>query len=308
MRIDQEAVRTFLELIPSMRQDSANAIDRSLLRGEHMMLPLGGRNIEIYLHAGEERHMAPVIFVLYGGGFALGDASQDDALCQYIMHRTEAVVIAVNYRKAPEHPYPAAVDDVFDTICYVCKHSKAFGIDPARIALIGFSAGGNLAVATCLRAQEKSAFQPRCQIVMYPFVDAVTPPNEKPDFPESLPVHVMKAFSQAYCRVDQYRIPEVSPLYAADDALCRMCPTMIVTAEKDALAREGKQYAAMLKRNDVPVRQIEFQGAAHGFVENVFMEPLQKTAGVNRKTNAQQTVVMAKEAVQRAIDMLNELL
>lgn len=265
--------RSFCKIVPSLRESTMEIIRKNPVRGEQMMIPLADREIEIYLHRGTEEP-GVVLFEFHGGGLVLGDAAKDDYLCERICRETGITVIGVNYRKAPEYPYPAAVQDAYDTVNYVQKHSNKFGIDPDRMAVMGFSAGATLATVTAMQAAEKKEFRLVCQILHYPYLDGVTAPASKKSYPANLPVEVMEAFTELYGNGEDPRNPYISPLYATREMLKGSAPTALFMAERDALCEEGAAYAALLRAAGVPVITEKIVTEMHhGYMEDYFNLP-----------------------------------
>lgn len=265
--------RSFRKIIPSLRESTMEIIRSNPIYGERRILPLGDRELEIYLHRGAEQP-GPVLFEFHGGGLVLGDASKDDNLCERICRETGITVIGVNYRKAPEHPYPAAVQDAYDAVKYVHGHSHEFGIDPDRMAVMGFSAGATLATVTAMKAAAKREFSLACQILHYPYLDGVTPPGQKKEYPANLPVEVMEAFTELYGNGEDPRNPYISPLYAPVEMLKGSAPAALFMAERDALCDEGLAYASHLREAGVPVIVEKIVTEMHhGYMEDYFNQP-----------------------------------
>jgi acetyl esterase len=237
------------------------------VRGERAVIPTrdGDLPVIIYRAAGEDA--APVFFNMHGGGFVFNDAVLMDAFCDDIRRALNITVVNVNYRKAPEHPFPAALHDVYDVVQHVHDHATAFGIDPERMAIGGHSAGGNLAAAACLLAARQREFAFRCQVLDYPFLDMSVDPADKPGvtFPEE--IEGGRLFNDCYCPPSGRADPLVSPICADAAELAGLPPAVFVLADIDGLRDEAERYACGLLRVGVPVWVRRFAGALHGFVE-----------------------------------------
>lgn len=266
-------IRSFRKILPSLRESTMEVIRRNPVYGERNMIPCRDCEVEVYLHRAS-RGQAPVLFEFHGGGLVLGDASKDDNLCERIKNDLDITVIGVNYRKAPEHPYPAANQDAYDVVKYVYEHSEEFGIHPAKMAVMGFSAGATLATITAMKAAETKEFPLVCQILHYPYLDGVTDPASKKEYPANLSVELMEAFTALYGNGEDPAKPDISPLYAPKEMLAGSAPAALFMAEKDALCDEGLAYAEHLEAAGVPVILNKIVTETHhGYMEDYFNKP-----------------------------------
>ncbi|GGM30546.1 alpha/beta hydrolase [Dactylosporangium sucinum] len=203
---------------------------------------------------------SPVILYAHGGGWALGDLDTHDGLCRALAAETGWSVLAVHYRRAPEHPFPAAPDDLDTALTWLRDHGAAHGVDPAPTAVAGDSAGGHLATVAARRARD--AGRPlAAQLLICPVVD---PAQDYPDLDDyGLHRDEMRFFWDAYAPPGVDRaVPDLSP-HLAD--LAGLPPTVIVTAELDILRPEAERYAAALSAAGVPVISACYQGMVHNF-------------------------------------------
>ncbi|HEV7917987.1 MAG TPA: alpha/beta hydrolase [Solirubrobacterales bacterium] len=208
---------------------------------------------------------SPLLLFLHGGGFVLGDLESYDMMCRILCHRSGVEVLSVEYRVAPDHPWPAAADDAVAAARWTFEHADEIGADRARIAIGGDSAGGNLAAvaAQALRGSEHSLAG---QLLIYPVVDFN---NSYPSIEENadaplLNREVMVWFNGLYIGVDDDRSdPRISPLLADD--LSGLPPTLVVTAGFDPLRDQGDAYAEALKNAGVEVVHQRFPSLIHGF-------------------------------------------
>jgi len=264
-----EFTRSFKKIVPSIRESMLEAIEGIPLKGKRMMIPCRDCEIEVFIHeSGKEN--APVLFEFHGGGFVLGDARKGDLFRELIKNEMDINVIGVNYRKAPEYPYPAAVNDAFDVVKYFSDHANEFKIDKERFAVIGFSAGANLATITAMQAVATNAFSIACQILHYPYLDGVSDPSSKKYHLGDLPVEVMEAFIELYGNGEDSQEPYISPLYASIEQLNKTAPAALFMAGEDALCEEGLEYARMLYEAGVPVSSKIVADMHHGYMEDYY--------------------------------------
>ncbi|HJQ43784.1 MAG TPA: alpha/beta hydrolase [Jatrophihabitantaceae bacterium] len=214
----------------------------------------------------------PTVVFFHGGGFVIGDLDTHDAVCRLLCRDAGVVVVSVDYRLAPEHPFPAAVDDAYAALRWVAGHVDDYGADGARIAVAGDSAGGNLAAVSAQQAVA-DGLPLAAQVLIYPTVDML---NDYPSRTENAEGYFMSLadalwFAEKYVGIpeDEARAsgvltdPRLSPLLA--ESLEGLAPAIVVTAEFDVLRDEGNAYAAALEKAGVPVVHRELPGLIHGF-------------------------------------------
>jgi len=226
------------------------------------------RWLHLYRPAGSD---VPGVFVnLHGGGFVLGSAQDDDPYCRLLADASGCAVVNVDYLLAPEHPYPAAVHQIYDLLEWIAEHGRVLGVDGSRLAVGGHSAGGNLAAACALLARRHGRPLLRGVVVDYAPLDLSTPPADKlvgavRDDPGA------QALAAAGARFNSWYLPDpangtdelASPVLASD--LAGLPPTLVLTAERDLLCAEGDRYAARLSAAGVPTEHAVFPGCGHGF-------------------------------------------
>lgn len=211
----------------------------------------------------------PVCVYLHGGGFVIGNIDTHDPLCRRMANRAGAVVVSVDYRLAPEHRYPAAVEDTMAALEWVAANATAIGGDPDRLAIAGDSAGGNLAAVASHRALDAGGPALRCQALIYPVTDHGGGEHETRRtmaeiFP--IPTPVMAWFHDHYFgHSDPVLEPDASPLRR--DNLSGLPPTLVLTAGLDPLCSEGLAFAQRLEEAGVPVRRIQYDRTIHGFMQ-----------------------------------------
>lgn len=222
---------------------------------------------------------APGVLVwFHGGGWVIGDLDTADSGCRQLCARSGAAVVSVDYRLAPEHPYPAGFQDVWAATEWVAANGAVIGVDGSRIAVGGDSAGGNLAALVALRAREIGAPALRHQLLVYPATDLTM---SHPSIVENgegyfLTREAMAWFMDCYLGADRShgnaRDAEVSPLFARD--LSGLAPAHVITAEFDPLRDEGDAYAAALSKAGVEVDHDSNAGMIHGFFQMGAFSPL----------------------------------
>ena len=208
----------------------------------------------------------PALMFFHGGGFVLGDLESHDRECRALANATGAAVIAVDYRRAPEHSFPAAPDDAYAATKYVAEHAGEFGIDPGQLVVAGDSAGGTLAAVVALMSVDRGGPALKFQLLVYPLVDYT---DESPSMAEYGADHfltrgVMDWFADLYVpRADDRRHPYASPLFA--ESLRGLPPAFVITAECDPLRDQGEAYARRLQAAAVPVQLKRYDGMIHPF-------------------------------------------
>ena len=226
-----------------------------------------GIRIRLYRAAGTEAAaQLPCLLYLHGGGWVVGDLDSHDSLCRVLANASATCVASVDYRLAPEHPYPAAVDDAAEALRWVANQGPSLGIDPARLAVGGDSAGGNLAAVLALMARDGAAPPLSVQLLFYPVTDLAAEAPSYATTRQDLPLNAasMRWFIDLYCppaaRTDWQASPARAP------ALSGLPPALIITAGHDPLADEGHAYAAALEAAAVPVTTLHVSDHAHGFL------------------------------------------
>jgi acetyl esterase len=210
---------------------------------------------------------------LHGGGWALGSVEEHDAFCRHLATQAEATVVAVDYRLAPEHPFPAGLDD-----CWAALQWAAQQPGGDRLAVAGDSAGGNLAAVLALRARHEGGPPLRFQLLVYPGVDAL---RSFPSIRENGEGYFLyradiEWFDRAYLGDHDPKDPYVSPLYADD--LSGLPPAYVVTTAYDPLRDEGEAYAERLRQFGVDVTVVRYDDQLHAFFTMVGFYPAAEQA------------------------------
>ncbi|WP_416896508.1 MAG: alpha/beta hydrolase [Minwuia sp.] len=210
---------------------------------------------------------APAIVFYHGGGWVLGDLESHDAMCRILAKRSDAVVIAVDYRLAPEHPFPAGLEDCELAWNHLHAHADRYGIDPDRMAMGGDSAGGNLTAATCQRLKRDGGPLPVLQVLIYPATDFTASGGSLTENGSGyfLTKDQIDAMAEMYLGDrDNYSNPDASPLLCED--LSALPPALVQIAGYDPLRDEGVAYAGKLREAGVHVDLIEYPSVVHGFM------------------------------------------
>lgn len=240
----------------------------ALDRVEDMTIPGPGGQIPVRVYARESGDRRPALVYFHGGGFVFGNLDTHDAVCRSLAKESGAVVISVDYRLAPEHKFPAAVEDSYAATLWVAANAEHLGIDSNRIAVGGDSAGGNLATVVAMRCRDAGGPKLALQVLIYPVTDCSSFETESHrELADGyfLTRSAMEWFTGHYLpSAEEKRNPEASPLLARN--LKGLPPAVVITAEFDPLRDEGEAYAKRLKDAGVPVTVSRYPGMIHGFV------------------------------------------
>ena len=207
-----------------------------------------------------------MLLYFHGGGWVIGNIESSDALCRILTNAAGCIVVSVDYRLAPEHPFPAAVDDAYHAAMWAAANAASFGGDPLRLAVGGDSAGGNLAAVVAQIARDRGKPAIRFQLLIYPVTDAAC---DTPSYSENadgyfLTRDAMQWFWNHYARSDADRNhPYASPLRASN--LAGLPAALVITAEFDPLRDEGERYAERMRAAGTPVQLTRYDGMIHGF-------------------------------------------
>jgi acetyl esterase len=232
-------------------------------------IPGPGSDLAIRIYQPREAkpgELLPVLLWFHGGGFVIGNLDTHDCACRMLCTRAECIVVAVDYRLAPEHKFPAAVEDCMAALRWVALHAREIGADPSRIAVGGDSAGGNLATVCAILARNEGFPRLAFQLLIYPCTapEPETPSHRK--FAEGylLTRNTVTWFYKQYLRsrsdVSDFRF---GPLIADD--LSNLAPALVLVAGYDPLRDEGVDYAKRLIEAGNRVALVNYEGMVHGF-------------------------------------------
>jgi acetyl esterase len=230
--------------------------------------PAGPIPARIYtpIHLRQTDGLAPCLIFFHGGGWVIGNLDTHDVVCRKLSHEGQLIVISVDYRLAPEHKFPAAVEDAMTATQWIADHGKSLGIDASRLLVGGDSAGGNLAAVIAIAARDGNGPVISGQVLIYPATDfAMTHPSHgEPETSILLTHSVIRWFRDHYLKgtadIHDWR---ASPARAS--TLIGLPPAFVLTAGADPLRDEGDEYARRLKEAGVAVTYRNFPGQFHGF-------------------------------------------
>jgi acetyl esterase len=232
---------------------------------EHWVPGPGGKLLlRVYRPSAEPN--LPVLMYFFGGGWVLGTVDTADGIARSLANAAGCIVAVPGYRLAPEHPFPAAIEDCWAATEWVAANAAALGADPQRIAVGGDSAGGNLAAGLTLMAQEAGGPHLVGQLLVYPNTDQAADDESMRtiDDPYLFNHHSVGWYRSHYLSdPDDVYNPLASPLLA--ETLAGLPPALVITAEYDPLRDQGERYAARLAHDGVPVAVTRYEGMIHGF-------------------------------------------
>ena len=260
--VTRAVLRTLLPDLTLARAALASVEDRRI-PGPERPIPL-----RIYRPRSAPARPLPLLVFFHGGGWVLGDLDAYDGLCCELTRQGECITVSVDYRLAPEHRYPAAVEDCDAALAWCAAQASALGADPARIAVAGDSAGGNLAAACALRRRGRGGGVPALMVLIYPVTQLAEPalPSRRTNGDGYFLTRAAMDWFTDHYLPDRARRGEAdaSPLLAPEFA--GLPPALVITAEFDPLVDEGEAFAERLRAAGVRVRLHRYAGTIHGFV------------------------------------------
>ncbi|MBC8135393.1 MAG: alpha/beta hydrolase fold domain-containing protein [Fibrella sp.] len=226
--------------------------------------PAGPRTVRVYTPEGAGPF--PVAVYVHGGGWTVGSIAGYDPSYRALANTARCVVISVSYRLAPENKFPSGLEDVYAAFQYIRKNAAQFGGDPKRVAIVGESAGGNLAAAVCLLSRDRKAALPVYQVLIYPITDTRTSTASYREHKYAVPLdrpQMVYFISNVVRSKRDLDSPYLAVLRAP--SLRGLPPATVITAEIDPLNTEGVAYANRLRASGIPVRYKNYDGATHEF-------------------------------------------
>ena len=234
------------------------------VRDHAVAVPGGTITVRVFTSSGPAPK--PAIVYFHGGGWVTGDVDTHEGICRTLANAASCVVASVDYRCAPEFPIPTAAEDAYAATRWVAEHAREIGVDAARLAVCGDSAGGNLAAVVPLMARDRGGPRLALQVLVYPITDC---DFSRPSYADNAEGYLLTTEGMRYYW-DQYvpkpvdRVhPYVSPIRAT--SLAGLPPALVITAEYDPLRDEGEAYARALAAAGVPVTQTRYPGMIHAF-------------------------------------------
>lgn len=249
------------------------------VQGLELPGPAGSIPARLYVPRGSLSRPRSLLVYFHGGGWVIGDLETHDGLCRFLATHADATVLAVDYRLAPEHPFPAAVEDSFAAFQWAVSNVSEIGVDASRIAVGGDSAGGNLAASVSLLARDGGGARPAFQLLIYPVTDAVEGGLSRNLFAEGfmLTRADMDWFEGHYLPPGTDKAdPRVSVIRAA--SLAELPPAHVVTAGFDPLRDEGEAYAKRMREAGVKVALRRHPSLVHSFANMTAFSPTARAA------------------------------
>ncbi len=230
--------------------------------------PLGPIPLRLYRPLGSDpAAMLPVLVFFHGGGWVIGDLDTHDGVCRGLANASGGAVVSVDYRMAPEHVFPAAIDDAAAAVTFVAEQASALNLDATRLAVGGDSAGGNLAAVMALMARDGTLPAIVYQLLLYPAVDLTASHASYARITDGYPL-----VTRTVLWFRNHYLPDptdatdwrASPLRAA--SLAGTAPALVLTCGHDPLCDEGRDYAERLEREGVPVSRVHLSDQIHGYL------------------------------------------
>jgi acetyl esterase len=245
----------------------ATKVDMASVSDRVIPGPAGDIPVRVYVPT-DEPGPRPVLVYFHGGGWVIGDLETHDGTVRALAGASGATVVSVDYRLAPEHPFPAAVDDCLAAVRWLADpgNATALEIDPGRLAVGGDSAGGNLAAVVAQQLRDDGPAV-RFQLLVYPVTDVRL---SHPSIDQNADGYLLTKADMVWFRGHYvgdrgWTDPRVSPLLATDAAVCGLAPALVITAEYDPLRDEGEAYAERLRAAGVAATATRYDGMIHGF-------------------------------------------
>ncbi len=258
MASESVTVRTMNVAMPSLPEPVGSVT--------HQLIPSANGDLLARIFTPKGDGPFPVVVYFHGGGWVIANLDVYEPSCRALCNAAEAIIVSVAYRLAPEHKYPAAVEDAHAAVQWVSENAGQLGGDARRVAVAGESAGGNLATVACLKTRDEGGLMPVSQLLIYPVTDARMNTSSYQEQADAKPLNaaMMPWFWNYYLENEtQGREAYASPLQA--ESLAGLPPAIVITAENDPLRDEGEAYATRLAGEGVSVNSKRFDGVMHEF-------------------------------------------
>lgn len=233
-----------------------------------LAVPTSQGDARVYAVSAQKDKDCPLILNFHGGGFIGKHMDRDEFFCRKLANHFHALVLDVDYKLAPEFPYPAATLECWDVANWAYENAVRLGADPDKMILTGHSSGGNLVAGICMRAGQSGAFHPLCAVIDYAPLDLKTDPADKKQSSCDMPASRAQMYNEKYIAPEKAEDPFVSPLLAGQEQLERFPATLVISAGEDRLCEENEEFALRLMRAGVEVTGKRFTDSIHGFVIN----------------------------------------
>lgn len=243
---------------------------REQVEVQETQIPTSEGDCHVYfVRPKEQTEILPLYINIHGGGFVRYHYPRDVFFCSRMVCETNCMAIDVDYKLAPEYPYPIAFHECYDVVKWAVDHAEELKIDPNRIVVGGHSSGATLTAALVLKANATKEFHIRMQILDYPPMDVYTDPADKVVGGDAIiSVERARAFNALYVDPERANEPYASPVFADKEMMIGLPETLVITAGKDMLRFEGNQYVEKLREAGVEVTAQEFANSNHGFTVN----------------------------------------
>lgn len=235
---------------------------------KNVTVEINSEEIPVRIYTPEQGENLPIIIYSHGGFWLAGSLDTCDSVCRKLSQNTKAIVISVDYSLAPENPFPAGVNDVYNVLQWTYKNAKSINGDEKHIAIAGDSAGGNLSAAVSLMSRDKNGPSITCQVLIYPSTN-IFELNSKSWSYFASKFNISKEDMEQYISLyvpkkEERKNSYVSPILAKD--FNKLPDTLVITAEIDPLRDEGEDYGEKLKESGSQVDIIRYNGVIHGFI------------------------------------------
>jgi acetyl esterase len=255
-----------------------------VLRVEDRTAEIEGRRLPLRIYAPRNAERRPLVLYFHGGGYVKGGIEESDVFCRRLAATSGHMVVSLEYRLAPEHPFPAALDDAFAATRWAFGHAAEIGARPGGVAVAGESAGGNLAAVVAMLARGREDVTITRQVLLQPVLDFSLsfPSIDMPATECLVPRDDLAWYYRTYRATGDPRDPLVSPLWA--DNLSGLPRALIIAAEYDTLRDEAAAYARRLEAAGIETRYACYPGMIHGFLQMAGLadEPQQATEEIAR--------------------------
>jgi acetyl esterase len=267
-RLQPSMVDAVSRVVRNMTDVSPDSVLPVVAKVQSSMIPGPEGAVPVRVYTPEGAGPFPIIVYYHGGGWVLASPEAYDSSSRALANMSNAVVVSVDYRLAPEHKFPAAHEDSYAAFQYVATNAKVFNGDPTRIAIAGESAGGNLATAVCLMAKERNGKMPIHQVLIYPVTNYGFDTVSYLENAEAKPLNrkMMKWFFNNYLNQPSDGMNKlVSSLKASASDVSSLPSATVVTAEIDPLRSEGQAYAKKMMMSGLDVEIRDYEGVTHEF-------------------------------------------